>query len=55
MWKKLMSKIDLEQPIRITDHVYVGCTQRESETNKKNRDGEIRTFQQDAIIQFKHD
>ena len=30
----LMSKVDLEEPIPIIDQIYLGCTQRESETNK---------------------
>ena len=35
MWAKLMSKADLEEPTQIIDQVYLGCTQRESETNKR--------------------
>ena len=29
------SKVNLEEPTQITDQVFLGCTQRESETKKK--------------------
>ena len=35
MWKKLISRIDLDEPTQITFQVYPGCTQREGETNKR--------------------
>ena len=34
MWKKLMKNVDLEEPTSFLDHVYVGCTQRECESNE---------------------
>ena len=34
MWKVLMKQVDLGEPTSFLDHVYLGCTQRECETNK---------------------
>ena len=34
MWRKLTSKVDLEEPTAIIDHIYLGCTPHKSETNK---------------------
>ena len=50
-----MSTIDLEGPTPITDHKNLVCTQRESETNKNGRGGEVGTVQQSDIIQHQHD
>ena len=34
MWKKLMTLVDLGEPISFLDHVYLGCTQRECKPNE---------------------
>ena len=34
MWKKLMKKVDLDEPTSFLDHVCVGCTQRECKPNE---------------------
>ena len=34
MWKKLMKKVDLDEPTSFLDHVYLGCTQRECKPNE---------------------
>ena len=34
MWKVLVKEVDLGEPTSFLDHVYLGCTQRECETNK---------------------
>ena len=34
MWRKLTSKVDLEEPTAIIDHIYLGCTPHKSETNR---------------------
>ena len=34
MWKDLMKHFDLGEPTSFLDHVYLVCTQRESETRK---------------------
>ena len=34
MWTILVKKVDLGEPTSFFDHVYLGCTQRECETNK---------------------
>ena len=31
MWKVLLKEVDLGEPTSSLDHVYLGCTQRESE------------------------
>ena len=31
MWKVLNKEVDLGEPTSFLDHVYLGCTQRESE------------------------
>ena len=33
MWKVLTKQVDLGKPTSFLDHVYLGCTQRECETN----------------------
>ena len=33
-WKLLMKDVDLEEPTSFFDHVYLGCTQRESQISK---------------------
>ena len=53
MRKKLMSNLDLEEPTRIADQVYLACPQCESETIKSG-DGEVGHIQQSGIIQCKH-
>ena len=35
MWKKLTKNVDIEEPTSSFDHVYLGCTQRESKQNEK--------------------
>ena len=34
MWKVLNKEVDLGEPTSFFDHVYLGCTQRQCETNK---------------------
>ena len=34
MWKVLNKEVDLGEPTSFLDHVYLGCTQRQCETNK---------------------
>ena len=34
MWKKLMKLVDLGEPTSCRDQVYLGCTQRECESNE---------------------
>ena len=48
-----MSNLDLEEPTRIADQVYLACPQCESETIK-SRDGEVGHIRQAGIIQCKH-
>ena len=52
---KLMCKIDIEEPTRITDEVYLGCTQREKRNKQNTRDVEVVAFQQTRVIWCKHD
>ena len=33
MWKKLMKNVDLDEPTSVLDHVYLGCTERECDSN----------------------
>ena len=42
--EKLMSNLHLEEPNQITDQVFLGSTQRESETNKTNCDRKVRSW-----------
>ena len=35
VWKKLMKDVDIEESTSVLDHVYLGCTQRESTPNEK--------------------
>ena len=48
-----MSNLDLEEPTRIADQVYLVYPQCESETIKSG-DGEVGNIQQSGIIQCKH-
>ena len=34
MWKLLNKEVDLGEPTSFLDHVYLGCTQRQSHTSK---------------------
>ena len=34
MWKVLNNEVDLGEPTSFLDHVYMGCTQRQSEQSK---------------------
>ena len=34
MWKVLMKKVDLGEPTSFSNHVYMGCSQRECQTSK---------------------
>ena len=34
MWKKLMKNVDIDETTQFLDHVYLGCTQRESKPNE---------------------
>ena len=34
-WKKLMKNVELDAPTSFLDHVFLGCTQRECEPNKR--------------------
>ena len=34
MWKILNKEVDLGEPTSLLDHVYLGCTQRQCQTNK---------------------
>ena len=34
MWKVLNKEVDLGEPTSFLDHVYLGCTQRQSEISK---------------------
>ena len=34
MWKLLNKEVDLGEPTSFSDHVYLGCTQRQSEISK---------------------
>ena len=52
MWRKLMSKVDMEEPSPIIDQGYWGCTQRESESNKRIVAGVVH---QTCFIQHEHD
>ena len=36
MWKVSMKPVDLGEPTSFLDHVYLGCTPRECETNHDN-------------------
>ena len=45
-----MCKIDIEEPTRITDEVYLGCTQREKRNKQNTRDVEVVAFQQTGVI-----
>ena len=40
-WNKLRQNVDSEEPALPLNQVYLGCTQRESKTNKKGSWGEI--------------
>ena len=53
--KQLMSNVELEEPRRITDQVYLGCTQRVSETNRTHVTGTVRPTEQSGFAQYKHD
>ena len=35
MWKKLLNDVDIEETTSFLDHVYFGCTPRESKPNEK--------------------
>ena len=35
MWEKLMKDVDILEPTKFLDHVYLGCTQRECKPNEK--------------------
>ena len=41
MWKVLNKEVDLEEPTSFLDHVYFGCTQRESQISKDIMDNYI--------------
>ena len=34
MWKKMMKNVEFEEPTSFLDHAYLGCTQRECESNE---------------------
>ena len=48
MWEKLMKDVDILEPTKFLDHVYLGCTQRECKPNDKK----FWTIQQDVWILY---
>ena len=45
MWKVPMRDVDLGEPTSFLDHVYLGCTQRESQTTKDILDNDRNMFE----------
>ena len=44
-WKILMKDVDLEERTSFFDHVYLGCTQRECQTNQDIVDNDRNMFE----------
>ena len=45
MWKELMKLVDLGEPTSFLDHVYLGCTQLECESNENIIEENEKTFE----------
>ena len=45
MWKVLHTEVELEEPTSFLDHVYLGCTQRQSEISKNIVDNHRTMFE----------
>ena len=55
MWKKLMSKVDLEEPTSIIDKVYLGCTQLEKWNKQKTCGRKARAVHHTGLLRHEHD